>query len=132
MRLSEAKKYRDVIETAMDGTVDDATALEAVALFPAWDPAGSYEVGKRVRYGGVLYRCLQSHTAQEGWDPVSAPSLWAKVLIPDEEVIPEWEQPESTNPYQIGDKVTHNGVIWVSVVADNIWEPGVYGWEETQ
>lgn len=132
MKQSEALHLRGVIEAAMDGTIDDETALGAVKLFPAWDGTASYETGKRVRYEGVLYRCLQSHTAQAGWDPVSAPSLWAKMLIPDENTIPAWEQPDSTNPYAKGDKVTHNGKVWVSTVDDNIWEPGDYGWEETR
>ena len=42
----------------------------------------------------------------------------------------EWEQPESTNPYSKGDKVTHNGKTWRSTIDGNVWEPGVYGWEE--
>jgi len=29
-----------------------------------------------------------------------------------------------------GDKVRHNGKIWVSIADYNVWEPGVYGWEE--
>ena len=129
MRLSEALRLRSIIEQAMDGVVEDAAALEAVTLFPAWDGSAAYETGKRVRYGGCLYRCLQGHTAQEGWNPVDAPSLWAKVLVPDGD-IPAWEQPDSTNPYALGDKVTHNGKTWISVVDGNIWEPGAYGWEE--
>ena len=132
MRHSEAMHLRSVIEAAMDGEIDDTTALGAVTLFPAWDSTAIYGEGKRVRYGGVLYRCLQAHTAQESWDPVSAPSLWAKVLIPDESTIPAWEQPDSTTPYAKGDKVTHNGKVWVSDIDGNVWEPGVYGWEETE
>ena len=62
------------------------------------------------------------------WEPKNAPALWAKVLIPDETVVPEWEQPDSTNPYSAGDKVTHNGKTWVSDIDNNVWEPGVYGW----
>ena len=84
----------------------------------------------RVRFDGVLYRVLQDHISQENWTPTAAPSLFAKVLIPDPDVIPEWEQPDSTNPYQVGDKVTHNGKIWENVTANNVWEPGVYGWVE--
>ena len=41
-----------------------------------------------------------------------------------------WEQPDSTNPYMAGDKVTHNGKTWVSDIDNNVWEPGVYGWTE--
>lgn len=59
-----------------------------------------------------------------------AVSLFTKVLIPDENVIPAWEQPDSTNAYMIGDKVSHNGKTWVSNVNNNVWEPSVYGWDE--
>ena len=77
-----------------------------------------------------MYRCLQAHTAQADWTPDAVPSLWAKVLIPDPDVIPELEQPDSTYPYMIGDRVTHNGVTWESTIDNNVWEPGVYGWTE--
>lgn len=70
------------------------------------------------------------NTSQETWTPPYASSLFAKVLIPDTDTIPEWEQPESTNPYAKGDKVTHNGKTWQSITDNNVWEPGVYGWEE--
>lgn len=132
MTEREARQLRSIIEAAMDGDIDDGTALEAVNLFAAWDSAAVYEKDKRVRHNGTLYRCLTPHAAQADWTPEAAPSLWAKVLIPDGTVIPEWEQPDSTNPYSKGDRVTHNGKIWESTVDDNTWEPGVYGWEETE
>ena len=81
-------------------------------------------------YDGTIYKVLQAHTSQDTWIPPDAPSLFAKVLIPNENVIPEWEQPDSTNPYATGDKVTHNGKTWISTADGNVWEPGVYGWEE--
>ena len=109
--------------------IEDETALRMVEYFPTPE-ATSYSVGDRVQYNGVLYRCLQAHTAQADWNPADAPSLWAKVLIPDPDVIPEWEQPESTNPYMKGDKVKHNGKTWISDIDGNVWEPGVYGWSE--
>ena len=110
--------------------VDDNTALRMVEFYPEWAAYTAYTAGHKVQHGGKLRRCLQAHTAQTGWEPENAPSLWAKVLIPDPEVIPEWEQPDSTNPYMTGDKVTHNGKTWVSDVNNNVWEPGVYGWSE--
>lgn len=122
-----ARKLRPLIEKAAAG-LTDADALEAVQLFPMWDMTAAYAINDRVRYDGTLYRCLQAHTAQETWTPTDAPSLWAKVLIPDPDTVPEWEQPDSTNPYAKGDKVTHNGKTWVSTIDGNVWEPGVYGW----
>ena len=73
---------------------------------------------------------LQPHTSQADWLPENTPSLYARVLIPDPTVIPEWEQPDSTNPYMKGDKVTHNGKTWESMIDNNVWEPGIYGWIE--
>ena len=110
--------------------VDDTTALRMVEFYPEWAAVQAYTAGYKVQHGGKLWRCLQAHTSQDGWEPDSAPSLWAKVLIPDETVVPEWEQPDSTNPYSAGDKVTHNGKTWVSDIDNNVWEPGVYGWTE--
>ena len=81
-------------------------------------------------YNGTLYKVLTAHTSQDDWTPDAAPSLFAKVLISDETIIPEWEQPDSTNPYSAGDKVTHNRKTWVSDIDNNVWEPGVYGWTE--
>lgn len=110
--------------------VDDNTAMRMTEFYPAWASGQAYTAGYKVQHGGKLWRCLQAHTAQNGWDPENAQSLWAKVLIPDETVVPEWEQPGSTNPYSAGNKVTHNGKTWVSDVDNNVWEPGVYGWSE--
>jgi chitodextrinase len=126
-----ARKLRPYIEkTAI--TLDDSDALEATQLFPIWRADATYEKDDRVRYDTILYKCLQNHIAQEAWTPTAAPSLWAKVLIPSPDVIPEWEQPDSTNPYQIGDKVRFEGKVYESVIANNIWSPRDYpqGWHE--
>jgi hypothetical protein len=130
MRRSEALKYRKHIEAAAQ-SLSDESALEVASFYPTWDGNGvKYAVNFKVRYEGVLYKVLQEHTSQLDWTPVSAPSLFAKVLIEDPDIIAKWEQPDSTNPYMAGDKVSHNDKIWVSDVDNNVWEPGVYGWSE--
>ena len=130
--LTESEVNRMLIRQQINSlAVDDNTALRMREFYPEWAEGQAYTAGYKVQYGGKLWRCVQAHTSQDGWEPDSAPSLWAKVLIPDENVVPEWEQPDSTNPYSAGDKVTHNGKTWVSDVDNNVWEPGVYGWTET-
>lgn len=119
---------RRLIEKA-SVSLDDEDALKGVELFPAWSADTAYAIGDRVRYDGVLYKCLIDHTSQSDWIPEDSVSLWARVLIPDPEVIPDWVQPESTNPYMTGDKVRHNDSIWVSTIDYNVYEPGVYGWD---
>lgn len=126
-----AKKLRPYIEKAALN-LDDADALEAIQLFPIWKTDFAYNIDDKVRYDNTLYRCLQAHTSQDTWAPIAAASLWAKVLIPDPEIIPDWEQPDSTNAYQIGDKVRFEGKIYESLIANNIWSPAAYpaGWRE--
>lgn len=111
-------------------SLSDNEALEIKSVYEQWQTETIYTVGIKVQYGDKLYKCIQEHMSHEEWNPVAAVSLWAEVLIPDPEVIPDWVQPDSTNPYMAGDKVKHNGKTWVSDVDNNVWEPGVYGWSE--
>ena len=129
MTLEEAKAIIDALVTLRNSATDEQ-ALKASALYPKWKVGTDYQKDERVLYNDILYKVLADHTSQADWTPDAASSLFAKVLIPDKNVIPEWEQPESTNPYGKGDKVTHNGKTWRSTIDGNVWEPGVYGWEE--
>lgn len=128
MTRQEAKLFVEAF-VKLRGLATDAMSLQVPNLYPTWKEGKNYVAGERVLYNEVLYKVLQDHTSQADWMPDAAPSLFAKVLIPDADIIPEWEQPDSTNPYMKGDKVTHNGKVWVSNVDGNVWEPGVYGWE---
>jgi chitodextrinase len=129
MTRAEAKAFLNAV-VKLRGLVTDEQALAAPAVYPSWKENVMYAPGDRVLYKGILYKALIAHISQADWTPDVAPSLFAKVLIPDVNVIPEWEQPDSTNPYKTGDKVTHNDKTWVSTIDNNVWEPGVYGWDE--
>ena len=127
----QADKYRQIINKAALSLSDEDAAFVPM-IFEYWEPDHQYVVGKRVCYSGngKLYKVLQAHTSQANWTPDTAVSLYAEILIPDPTVIPEWVQPGSTNPYMTGDKVRHNDKVWVSIIDNNVWEPGVYGWDE--
>lgn len=130
--IAKARELRAIIEKAMTvaSGLTDAEAVAATCLHPRWSADSvAYVKGQRVQYENALYTVLQTHTSQSTWTPTAAPSLFAKVLIPDPTVVPEWEQPDSTNPYMKGDKVKHNGKTWVSLVDNNVWEPGATGTE---
>lgn len=114
------------------GTNTDEQALSVQILYPNWadlEDGTELLVGQRVNYKNVLYNVILYHKKQSTYNPVDAPSLFAKVLIPDANVIPDWEQPSSTNPYNTGDKVSHNEKIWISLIDGNVWEPGTLGTE---
>lgn len=130
MTREEAKLFIEAFVKLRDLATDDMS-LQVPNLYPTWKSEVEYKVNDRVLYNDTLYKVLQDHTSQETWTPTDTPSLFAKVLIPDDTVIPEWEQPDSTNAYMIGDKVTYNGKTYVSTVDNNVWSPEVNGvWEE--
>lgn len=132
MTRAEAEAILAALVTLRESETDER-ALSVPVLYPAWRSGVDYAVGTRVRYNGTLYRVLQAHSSQESWTPEAAPSLFAQVLIPDPDTVPDWVQPDSTNAYSKGERVRHNGKTWTSDINGNIWEPGQYGWtEETE
>lgn len=127
MTRAKAKQLRKLIEQ-LAITLDDETALTGVELFPMWGIDLAYAVDDRVQYSGTLYKCVQAHTSQADWAPDATPALWTVVTI---EEWPEWVQPTGAqDAYAKDSKVTHNGKKWISSYDANVWEPGVYGWEE--
>ena len=59
--------------------VDDNTALRMLDFYPEWAAGTAYTVGYKVRKDGNLWRVVQAHTAQAGWEPENAPALWAEI-----------------------------------------------------
>ena len=134
MKRSELKMkvntFREKLETVSQSLPDDLAQF-SVAMYPHWNGESvEYTTDYRIQYNYVVYKCLQPHTSQPQWTPTDAPSLWAKVLVPSPDVIPDWEQPDSTNAYMTGDKVRYNGKVYESLIDNNIWSPEAYpqGW----
>lgn len=129
---AKAYKLRELI-LKISKYLDDSDALDGIELFPHWKAEGSYEVGDRVSYNGILFKCLTAHDSQDTWTPSDSPSLWVRVDDPSVEY-PKWVQPlGSTDAYRLGDKVSHNGKHWESMIDFNVYEPSVVGeniWKE--
>ena len=115
-------------------SISDAVALKMPDVFPEWSDASVfYRKDMKLTYNGVLYKVLQDHTSQASWTPAASPSLFAKVLVTgDEATPPEWQQPDSTNAYMTGDRVTFEGHIYESLIDNNVWSPIAYpqGWKQ--
>ena len=75
MTRAEVLRLRAIIETAVQ-SLSDSEALEAVTLHPAWAIGKDYPAGHKVQRNGRLWRCIQAHTSQTGWEPENAASLW--------------------------------------------------------
>lgn len=130
MDLRTAETYRKKIEEAAV-SLPDEDAWNAPELFPWWKPDLAVALGDRLCYEDKLYKCVQAHTTQEGWEPDKTPALWTEVAKPGE--IPVWKQPTGAqDAYMTGDKVhypTASDPVYVSTVDNNVWAPNVYGWD---
>lgn len=122
-----ARELRQMILKASESLSDD-DALQAVELYGKWHPGIAYIVDQRISHETFLYRCVQAHTSQIGWEPDKTPALWTRVSV---EEWPEWVQPTGAHDaYRIGDKVSYDGKHWICTSDYNVYAPGVYGWDE--
>ena len=125
--LDEAKKIRRAIDTFAENQTGE-TLIDNKAAFPLWSVGIQVAAGQILRYNDDIYRVIQPHTTQSDWTPDKVPALFSKISLDE---FPEWVQPTGAHDaYSAGDKVSHNGKHWKSTVKGNVWEPGVYGWEE--
>lgn len=93
-------------------------------------PTGAQDMYKTGEYmvwtDGSLYKCLND----TAYSPVDYAASWEKVSS-SSEAVSEWIQPTgASDSYSAGDIVNYNSKTWQSTVDNNVWEPGVYGWEE--
>lgn len=98
--------------------------------YPAWvRPLGAmdaYPLGAEVSHNDALWRSTVEENVWEpgihGWDEFGGPEV---------EPYPAWVQPlGAEDAYPLGAEVSHNDALWRSNVDDNVWEPGVHGWDE--
>lgn len=128
----------NIDKTIIGRVVESANEIE---VFPWVEPLGAgseYALGDRVSHNGYIWI---SRVANNVWEPgVFGWSIIATATEPPPgddpdpqgETYPAWvpwdSQPGSL--YQIGDRVSHNGLNWEATVGNNHWEPGVYGWQQ--
>ena len=131
----ELRKALQLFLNTLDPDTQAAEMMAVASVFPAYEIGKKYKAKDVFSYGanGVedpqLYQVLQEHTSSAEWPPDISPSLYKAIGV-TEEGYPEWVQPVGTSDsYNKGDVVSRNGVVWRSTVDNNVWEPGVYGWE---
>jgi hypothetical protein len=106
---------------------------DADADIPAWiQPTGAHDAYVKdavVNHGGQLWNSLVEANV---WQPGVANWRKFSMIPPSGVTAPEaWIQPTGAgDAYALDALVTHNGFTWKSLYAANVWEPGVYGWEQ--
>ena len=78
--LTESEVSRMLIAQQINTlTADDNTALRMTEFYPEWAADTEYTIGYKVQRNGKLWRALQAHTSQAGWEPENAASLWTEI-----------------------------------------------------
>ena len=107
----------------------EADIKREVEIVKEWQVGEALQIGNIRLFEGKRYVVIQAHTTQSDWTPPQVPVLFLLIPEPTESGYPLWVQPTGAHDaYQIGDRVTHNEQNWESTTANNVWEPGVFGW----
>ena len=78
--LTESEVSRMLITQQINTlTIDDNTALRMTEFYPEWAADTEYTAEYKVQRNGKLWRCIQAHTSQTGWEPENAASLWTEI-----------------------------------------------------
>lgn len=85
IRVASNEEVNNITFVALAETkvLDDDTAARHAEVFPVWAEKVAYKAGQmRVDpLNGKLYRCGQSHTSVEGWNPSLTPAMWVLVDV---------------------------------------------------
>lgn len=126
---------RFVQMSVQSANLTDEQAMQIADLYPDWAAMKAYAADEIVKFGvnadgeTQLYKVIQAHTSQADWTPDTAASLYKKIGFTDDGVS-IWTQPlGAIDAYMKGDVVSFENQLWESTVDNNVWQPGVYGWE---
>ena len=120
------------VKMVESGEIDEVTASKNASMFLEWDEKSSFKANELRQREGKLYKCLQAHTGQVGWEPENTPALW-KLIGVNENGIPYWSRPiSSADAWMKGDVCIYNDVLKRSTIDNNVWSPDEYpeGWED--
>lgn len=134
--LQSAEQFRKALQLVA-ASLTEEQAMEVPMIFDNWEVGKNYTENQIITYGAnsvgdpQIYKIVQAHTSQNGWEPTHAPSLYSPIGL-DESGYPIWAQPTGAHDaYNTGDIVNFNGTLYKSTVDGNAYSPEAYpaGWE---
>lgn len=80
--MAQAQAIRASMDRAA-GYLTDRQAASAPLLYPVWRPRLTVAKDTRRYYPPTkrLYKAVQAHTTQEGWEPDKTPALWTAIDV---------------------------------------------------
>ena len=133
----ELRKALQLFLATLDADKDVEKILAVPSMFPKFAVNKAYKAKDIFAYGtnevgdAQLYVVLQDHTSNASWVPDMATALYKKIGI-TEDGHAEWVQPlGASDAYNTGDIVSYNGVLYRSLIDNNVYSPDAYpaGWE---
>lgn len=114
--LTESEALRLLLRQQLNGLpVDDHTALRLVGFYPEWAVGTVCEAGFKVQHCGKLWRAIQAHTAQDGWQPERAPGLWEQVCEAHTGMLEDPIPYDGNMALTQGSYYIQNGVIYLCI-----------------
>lgn len=110
---------------------EGAAANEIIDLAPLLTPweAGIHTAGEITAFGGMPYRCAQTHdsTGNPDWTPPSTPALWAPYHATDEAHALPWAAPTGAqDAYNAGEwMIWTDGIAYCCAQDATVWGPDV-------
>ena len=132
--MNGIERMRQLRAALMDfaQSIGDEKACKYPSLFEAWRAGTAYAIGDRREYADKLWRCLQAHTSQDGWEPEKVPALWAEAAAPGEyrEIKANMLSTEAFAKGEIGWYGSRDK-LYKSLIDANVYTPDSYpaGWE---
>lgn len=134
VRQLEYIEHQEDIEAVGEILTDDQ-ALDNQLIYPTWSADTAYATGDRVRSTEKLWKCLQGHTSQEGWEPEATPAMWVEIAKAGEyrEIKDGMLPTEAFALDEIGWYKTKDN-LYKSLIANNNYTPDTYaaGWEKVE
>ena len=96
-----------LLRTAVaDGRISDEELLSVQPALEGrnWHANTEVQVGDVFTYKGALWRCIQAHITQGGWQPDKTPALWHRVEVVAEGTVRVWA---AGIDYVTGDEVAY-------------------------
>lgn len=111
---------------------DDTTIIDCEDLVDSWQADTEYVVDDIRKFDGQVYRCVQAHTSQIGWEPSQTPALWAIKHTKNKDKPKPFVQPTGAHDaYMLDEAVLFDGKVYISIIDNNVYSPIDYptGWE---
>ena len=132
--MNGIERMRQLRAALMDfaKSAPDAQAYRYPSLFEAWAAGTAYKADERCEHADKLWKCLQAHTSQDGWEPEKVPALWVEVAAPGEyrEIKANMLSTEAFAKGEIGWYGSRDR-LYKSLIDANVYTPDSYpaGWE---